>query len=1009
MTSPQTDRQQSVLDLLQNLKGQDPLKKLFWTELNYDKVNSPLSRKGWGEQASSALADDPVLFATGGKDFHVIHARLKSDRPLLGMERPVVSRLLQDHPYALFVFSNASQDQWHFLNVKYDDDVQKRRIFRRIAIGPQEKLRTASERLDKINLADATNLAPNTIQKLHDDAFDVEPVTKEFFHEYGRIFDEVEGAIKGIRDEERKHLFTQRLFNRLMFIAFIQKKGWLKFGGSTDYLSALWKAHVRDNTVANKNFYRDRLKPLFFFGLNGGSQETDVANINRGGFLKSLIGEVPYLNGGLFDQDDDDKDEKIVLPDPAIAVVLNDLFARFNFTVTESTPLDVEVAVDPEMLGKIFEELVTGRHETGSYYTPKPIVAFMCREALKGYLATQVTGESKDALEEFVDEHKPQKLHNAEAVLEALRKVKVCDPACGSGAYLVGMQHELLDLRACLFATAKLDSKSVYDRKLEIIQNNLYGVDLDQFAVNIARLRLWLSLSVDFEGQNPPPLPNLDYKVEAGDTICSPNPSGGLEMGFRKALIDEYLKAKSDYMTAHHGQKGELRQHIEKARADIASWSHRDEKGFDWPIEFAEVFVGSGFDVVLANPPYVRQELIKEIKPRLAKVYPAVYSGTADLYCYFYARGIELLRTGGMFVFISSNKWLRANYGTKLRDYMASQCSVRSITDFGELPVFESAATFPMILVAQKNQVEGKAIFTQVQSLQAPYPDVKAILTLNGHVLPEGAISGSKWNLTEASVAKRLRSMNERAVTLSKYSNADIYRGLITGLNEAFVIDDEERANLIRSDSRSREIIKPLAVGDDVRKWTIRSSDKWLIVTPIGIDVKKYPAVFEHLKRWKRELEKRWDKGDHWWELRPCDYYDLFDKPKIIFPDIAKEPRFSFSEKPLYATNTIYFIPTSDLYLLGVLNSDSIWMYAREHLTVLGDSAKGGRLRFFRQFVKEIPIPNASTEERKSIASLVEQCLDKQGKACDKIEAEINGRVAKLFGLGSTVADGVRG
>ena len=137
-----------------------------------------------------------------------------------------------------------------------------------------------------------------------------------------------------------------------------------------------------------------------------------------------------------------------------------------------------------------------------------------------------------------------------------------------------------------------------------------------------------------------------------------------------------------------------------------------------------------------------------------------------------------------------------------------------------------------------------------------------------------------------------------------------------------------------------------------MRKWTIRHSDQWLIVTPIGIEIKKYPAVFEHLKQWRKELEKRWDKGDHWWELRPCDYYDLFDKPKIIFPDIAKEPRFSFSEKPLYATNTIYFIPTSDLYLLGVLNSDSVWMYAREHLTVLGDSAKGGRLRFFRQFVK---------------------------------------------------------
>ena len=560
-----------MLDLLHGLKGQEPLKKLFWTELNYDKSNSPISRKGWGEQASSALMDDPVLFAKGGTDFHVIHARLKSEKLLMGMERPVVSRLLQNHPYALFIFSNANQDQWHFLNVKYDDDVQKRRLFRRITVGSHEKLRTASERLDKINLADAPNVAPNTIQRLHDDAFDVEPVTKEFFQEYGRIFDEVEAAIKGMREPERKHLFTQRLFNRLMFIAFIQKKGWLKFDGNSDYLTLLWRAHERDKSTSDKNFYRDRLKPLFFFGLNGGAQETDVADINRGGFLKSLIGEVPYLNGGLFDEDDDDKNEKIEIPDAAIRTVLIDLFARFNFTVTESTPLDVEVAVDPEMLGKIFEELVTGRHETGSYYTPKPIVAFMCREALKGYLAKQVPQESSTAVEEFVDEHKPVNLHNAETVLEALRRVKVCDPACGSGAYLVGMLHELLDLRACLFATAKLDAKSVYERKLEIIQNNLYGVDLDQFAVNIARLRLWLSLAVDFEGTTPPPLPNLDYKVESGDSVCSPNPAG-LQLGLHKSLVDDYLKAKSQYMTAHHGQKGELKKQIENLRVDIATW-----------------------------------------------------------------------------------------------------------------------------------------------------------------------------------------------------------------------------------------------------------------------------------------------------------------------------------------------------------------------------------------------------------------------------------------------------
>jgi type I restriction-modification system DNA methylase subunit len=203
-----------------------------------------------------------------------------------------------------------------------------------------------------------------------------------------------------------------------------------------------------------------------------------------------------------------------------------------TFTVTESTPLDVEVAVDPEMLGRIFEELVTGRHESGSYYTPKPIVSFMCREALKGYLETNAAGESKEAIERFVEKHEPDDLRNAESVLDALRRVKVCDPACGSGAYLLGMLHELLDLRAALFQSRRLDSLSVYQRKLEIIQTNVYGVDIDPFAVNIARLRLWLSLAVDFEGAKPEPLPNLDYKVEAGDSLLGPNPSGGLRDGF---------------------------------------------------------------------------------------------------------------------------------------------------------------------------------------------------------------------------------------------------------------------------------------------------------------------------------------------------------------------------------------------------------------------------------------------------------------------------------------------
>jgi len=590
------ERQETVFDLLKELRSIEPLKQLFWSELNYERVNQSLSRRGWSDTASKALADDPILFASGGQDdgFHVIYGRLASDALLLGHERPVVSKLLQDHPYALFIFSDKSRNRWHFLNVKYDEQSTKRRLFRRITIGPEERLRTASERISLLDLTsispDLFGLSPLTIQTAHDSAFDVEAVTKEFYTQYDALFKNVEHLIVGISEPHRRRLFTQRLFNRLMFIAFIQKKRWLKLNGATGYLDALWKAYRKDDSP-EENFYNNRLKLLFFHGLNT-ANEVNLVRINRGGFLKTLIGEVPYLNGGLFEQDEDDNDPRIFVPDEAIDLILNKLFSKFNFTVTESTPLDVEVAVDPEMLGRVFEELVTGRHESGSYYTPKPVVSFMCREALNGYLVS-VTGEDDGAVQQFINEHNPEKLNNAERVLAALRSVRICDPACGSGAYLLGMLHELLDLRACLFTARNLDPISSYNRKLEIIQNNLYGVDIDTFAVNIARLRLWLSLSVEFEGIDPPPLPNLDFKIETGDSLTSPDPSGGLMPDiFRKQQVDNYFKLKADYLKAHGTTKLNLKKEIDKLRKEVAEWAHPNKTytGFDWPVEFAEVF-----------------------------------------------------------------------------------------------------------------------------------------------------------------------------------------------------------------------------------------------------------------------------------------------------------------------------------------------------------------------------------------------------------------------------------
>jgi len=593
----------------------------------------------------------------------------------------------------LLVATDAGRAEWQFI---YPTTTAGREVLRRMVVRRNEGRRTVVEQL--VGMYQAAR-GGRDFRKALEGAYDVEAVTRTFFRTYRAIFYEtvMPALIATFPDEERRTLYAQKLMNRLLFIRFLEKKGWLAFNGRTDYLRALWEDHRR-NAEPGDNFYRDRLCLLFFEGLNQPVQADRLA---------WRIGTVPYLNGGLFERGEDDRGA-VNVPDSVFAPVMDGLLYHFNFTVTEATPLEVEVAVDPEMLGKVFEELVTGRHESGSYYTPKPIVAFMGREALKGYLATAVPGESTDALARFVDEHDPSQMRNGMAVLEALRAVRICDPACGSGAYLLGMLHELLDLRQCLFATRKLGTDDLYAEKLEIIQRNLYGVDLKPFAVNIARLRLWLSLAVEYDGDNPPPLPNLDYRIEAGDSLTAPLKDATTQSIFLQKEIAEFFDLKAKFMDPHSGiDKDATRARINELRAQIRASIHAGAQfdGFDWTTEFNEVFAEGGFDIVLANPPYVRQELISALKPALKAVYPVVYAGTADLYTYFYARALQLLKPGGMLAFISSNKWFRAAYGKNLRAHIAATCAVRSITDFGELPVFETAATFPMIFIAQKKHV----------------------------------------------------------------------------------------------------------------------------------------------------------------------------------------------------------------------------------------------------------------------------------------------------------------
>jgi hypothetical protein len=539
---------------------------------------------------------------------------------------------------------------------------------------------------------------------------------------------------------------------------------------------------------------------------------------------------------------------------------------------------------------------------------------------------------------------------------------------------------------------------SVYARKLEIIENNLYGVDKELFAVSIARLRLWLSLAVDFEGDKPQPLPNLKYKLEVGDSLLAPVVMGqGL---LRDDRVKEFQRLKSEYLAAHgQAKKASLEKAINDVKEQISLITHGRSKvnGFDWVVNFAEVMMAGGFDIQVANPPYVRMELFKEIKPTLKKNFPEAHSDRADLYCYFYARSLQLLKHGGMIAFISSNKWFKAGYGEKLRQHIGETCHIHSITDFCDLPVFKSATAYPMIFICSTQSAkQGETVFTEVKSLRYPYPNIREIIHQIGSSLPSDAISGKDWLLTDTRNYNRIRQMDSTGITLSEYINGEIYWGVKTGLNSAFVIDGRIRERLISEDSANKDIIKSLVIGDDVRKWHIKEKDTYLLYMYHGINVKGLDSAINYLKPYRQKLEARATK-QKWYELQQPQmrFSTAFNKPKIIYPEINQSSRFTFDNTGTFINNKAFIIPTDDLYLLGVLNSAHIWNYLKTTCSPL----QGQTFELRTTYMSKIPIPKASEIEQKAISKLVQKCLDAKGVGCEAWEKEIDVRVAKLYGL----------
>jgi hypothetical protein len=383
------------------------------------------------------------------------------------------------------------------------------------------------------------------------------------------------------------------------------------------------------------------------------------------------------------------------------------------------------------------------------------------------------------------------------------------------------------------------------------------------------------------------------------------------------------------------------------------------------------------FDIIIGNPPYVRQETLGQEFKEFAKERFETYAGTADLYIYFIEQAHKLLKPGGLFGMIVSNKWMRSNYGQALRKFLTENAAILEIIDFGELPVFEDAATFPVILITRKEKVKKQNfLYAHIKTLD--FVSLPGEIKEIGSALDERALEGNNWTLISGKEQSVIEKIQVAGIPLRDYLGQDVLRGVITGLNDAFVINETTKNRIIDSDPESAQHIKSFVVGDDVRKYRINFRNQYLIRIPKGWTnenmnnsngawdwFKNYhPSLAKHLEPFAAAAEKRLDKGDYWWELRACDYYEEFDKPKIIYPDIAKESRVAFDTSGLYFSNTVYFIPLNDLYLLGILNSKLIFSYFKRIASVLGDPDKGGRLRWFRQDVLKIPIRKIDFENQ---------------------------------------------
>jgi len=973
-----------------------------------------------------------------------------------------------DKDAALVAFVSPDEEDWRFSLVEMDyrfeegksDRVKVREEFtpaRRwsFLVGKNEKSHTAQSRLVSILEDDEHN---PTLKQL-EEAFNIEPVTKEFFDKYRDLLIRTVDALDKIvkrdqivrKDFESKNIntvdFAKKLLGQIVFLYFLQKKGW--FGvergkpwgkGPKDFMRRLFNKEYGDY----ENFFNGILEPLFYEALR-----TDRSSADH--YYSRFNCKIPFLNGGLFDpiNNYDWVNTEITIPDELFSNTrrtkegdigdgILDVFDRFNFTVNEEEPLEKEVALDPELLGKIYEKLNAIRpdnfdeylrvlksgkkgeetkfnKEYGVYYTPREIVHYMCQESLINYLETELKKKCpREDIEKFVKfadsiheteeiviekekkiksgEQKTTKYEsqlpdsiksNAKEIDRLLADIKVCDPAVGSGAFPIGMMHEIVKLRRLLLLFTGTQ-KTNYGLKRHCIENSLYGVDIDPGAVEICKLRFWLSMIVDEEDiYQIKPLPNLDYKIVCGDSLLGfpSNLNSPIEKEIQ-SLMDKY------FLETNPIEKERLKRQIDeriKYRLEQSEKIFGYKINFDFPLFFPKVFrEKNGFDVVIENPPYVRQERIKQYKPLLKKTRYEIYNSTSDLYSYFYEKSFKITKPEGIICIISSNKWMRAKYGEKLRNLLKNKTIIKQIIDFNGYSVFEATVDTNIILFQKRNPADNSVFPTITIDPTDFKPQSISEYIKERHIqMEQKSLQETCFVLAENKILKLKEKIEKIGVPLKEW-NIRINRGVLTGYNKAFIIDNETKEKLCREDPKSIEILKPILRGRDIGRYYYRWPGLWVIATfpSKKIDINRYPAVKNYLKSFGKRLEQSGKPGcrkktpHKWFETQDnIAFWKDFEKEKIVWQEIVREPSFAYENGKMYCEATSFLMVGKNLkYILGLLNSMPITFFFKTFYAGGGLGNEG--YRYKKAFLEQIPLPPLSSKN-KHIVQEIENLVNK--------------------------------